>query len=268
MNVQLIYTTNYDQIIERAFKLKKRDCYTVANIDDIATAPIGATRVVKFHGTFSADESLVLTESSYFNRLEFESAIDIQLRADTLGQAEEATTFFEQTDVKDTYNISFHVIKRIVEEILDPDLNFVVRKKALEAYRYLNQPCLVEMSGLFFNGLPQLPGPLGRIIWKAVGERMCDFLRKEDTRLAIARSIVGYCDGKQIRLYEGSTAGEITERARGDYNKSNWDPIFIPEGDKQTYAEMGGERKYKTSPLIKAFRKFLEGFSDGARTQT
>ena len=176
-------------------------------------------------------------------------------------KAEEAAAFFGQADVKDAYNIEFRVIKHSVEEILDPDLNFVVRKKALEAYRYLKQPCLVEMSGLFFDGLPQLPGSLGRIIWKAVGDRMCDFLRKEDTRLATARAIIGYCDGKQIRLYEGSTVGEVTERARGDYNKSNWDPIFIPEGDKQTYAEMGRERKSKTSPLIKAWRKFLEGFS-------
>jgi NAD-dependent SIR2 family protein deacetylase len=87
MKLQLIYTTNYDTIIERAFKLKNQPCHTVANIDDIATAPIGATRVVKFHGTFSDDASLVLTESSYFDRLEFESAIDIQLRADTLGRS-------------------------------------------------------------------------------------------------------------------------------------------------------------------------------------
>ncbi len=87
MKLQLIYTTNYDTIIERAFKLKNQPWHTVANIDNIATAPIGTTRVVKFHGTFSDDASLVLTESSYFDRLEFESAIDIQLRADTLGRS-------------------------------------------------------------------------------------------------------------------------------------------------------------------------------------
>lgn len=87
MDLQLIYTTNYDTIIERAFELKKRPYHTVASIDDIATAPNGTTRVVKFHGTFSDDASLVLTESSYFDRLEFESAIDIQLRADTLGRS-------------------------------------------------------------------------------------------------------------------------------------------------------------------------------------
>ena len=176
----------------------------------------------------------------------------------------EAKAFFEQTDLKDY----FRVFEYDVQEILHPDLSRVVREKALEAYRYLKQPCLVEKSCLYFDGLRELPGPLGRIIWDAVGERMCDFLRKGDSRLATARAIIGYCDGKQIRLYEGTTAGEVTKRARGDYNKSNWDPIFIPKGAKKTYAEMGRERKYKTSPLIKAWRKFLKGFSDGAHTQT
>lgn len=86
MGLPLIYTTNYDRIIERAFELKKVPCHTIANIDDIAVAPSNATQVVKFHGTFSDDASLVLTESSYFDRLEFESAIDIKLRADILGR--------------------------------------------------------------------------------------------------------------------------------------------------------------------------------------
>ncbi|MEP6601729.1 MAG: SIR2 family protein [Nitrospirota bacterium] len=85
MKLPLIYTTNYDGIIERAFELKGRPCYTIASIDDIASAPSAGTHVVKFHGTFSDDSSLVLTESSYFERLEFESAMDIKLRADTLG---------------------------------------------------------------------------------------------------------------------------------------------------------------------------------------
>jgi hypothetical protein len=89
MKLPVIYTTNYDRIIERAFELKGVGCHTVANIDDVAAAPpeTEATHVVKFHGTFSDDASLVLTESSYFDRLEFESALDIKLRADTLGRS-------------------------------------------------------------------------------------------------------------------------------------------------------------------------------------
>jgi len=87
MKLPLIYTTNYDEIIERAFELHGRPCYPISNIDDIALAPTDCTHVVKFHGTFSDDASLVLTESSYFDRLDFESAIDIKLRADVLGKS-------------------------------------------------------------------------------------------------------------------------------------------------------------------------------------
>lgn len=86
MKLPVIYTTNYDRIIERAFELLQLPVYTIANIDDFALAPTDATQIVKFHGTFSDDSSLVLTESSYFDRLEFESAIDIKLRADMLGK--------------------------------------------------------------------------------------------------------------------------------------------------------------------------------------
>jgi hypothetical protein len=52
MRLPVIYTTNYDRIIERAFALKNVRCHAVASIDDIATAPYDATQVVKFHGSF------------------------------------------------------------------------------------------------------------------------------------------------------------------------------------------------------------------------
>ena len=86
MKLPVIYTTNYDRIIEKSFELAGLQVCTIANIDDISSAPADATQVVKFHGTFSDDASLVLTESSYFDRLAFESAIDIKLRADMLGK--------------------------------------------------------------------------------------------------------------------------------------------------------------------------------------
>jgi len=87
MHLPILYTTNYDRILERAHTLKQVNCHTIASIDDLATAPPDATQVVKFHGTFDDDASLVLTESSYFDRLDFESAIDIKLRADMLGKS-------------------------------------------------------------------------------------------------------------------------------------------------------------------------------------
>jgi len=87
MNLPVIYTTNYDRIIERAFALRDVPCHTIANIDHIGTAPPNVTHVVKFHGSFDEDASLVLTESSYFDRLDLESALDLKLRSDTLGKS-------------------------------------------------------------------------------------------------------------------------------------------------------------------------------------
>lgn len=87
MKLPLIYTTNYDRIIERAFDLRNAAYYTIANLDDIDSAPADTTtQIVKLHGTFDDDASLVLTETSYFDRLEFESPIDIKMRADILGK--------------------------------------------------------------------------------------------------------------------------------------------------------------------------------------
>lgn len=87
LELPVIYTTNYDRVLERAFALHKRPCHTIASIRDIATAPSNVTHLVKFHGSFDVPGSLVLTESDYFDRLDLESALDLKLRSDTLGRS-------------------------------------------------------------------------------------------------------------------------------------------------------------------------------------
>jgi XTP/dITP diphosphohydrolase len=170
----------------------------------------------------------------------------------------EVSAYFAAMEEPAGGQVQFCPVRHDVQEIMHPDLEVVVRFKALEAYKYLRQPCLVEHGGLFFEGLRDLPGPLGRIIWSAVGERMCGFLREGDSRKAVARAYLGYCDGRQIRLYRGETAGEVASTARGDYNRHNWDPIFIPEGTSETYGEMGEVRKAITSPMMRAWGEFFK----------
>src|ERR1044071_8869339 len=87
LNVPQVYTTNYDTIIESSFRVHNVDHAVVTNIDGIASARGAAVEIVKFHGSFEDDQSLVLTESSYFERMDFDQALDIKLRADTLGRA-------------------------------------------------------------------------------------------------------------------------------------------------------------------------------------
>jgi NAD-dependent SIR2 family protein deacetylase len=82
----IIYTTNYDRWLENAFAARKKPFHKVANMADLTVHPKAATEIIKFHGDFEDDESLVLTETSYFQRMSFETPLDIRLRADCLAR--------------------------------------------------------------------------------------------------------------------------------------------------------------------------------------
>lgn len=83
----MIYTTNYDRWIEKSFELYNKPFTKVASVADIAKIRDGKTQIIKFHGDFDNDDTLVLDESSYYERLEFETPLDIKLRSDVLGKS-------------------------------------------------------------------------------------------------------------------------------------------------------------------------------------
>jgi hypothetical protein len=81
-----IYTTNYDRNLELAFEVHSKPYSKIANARDIAQANDAITQIIKFHGDFDDDASLVLTETDYFDRLAFDSPLDVKFRADALGK--------------------------------------------------------------------------------------------------------------------------------------------------------------------------------------
>ena len=83
----IIYTTNYDRWLENAFDHWQRPYIKITNVSDIVKIRGDATQIVKLHGDFEDDRSLVLDESSYFERLEFEAPLDIKLRSDVLARS-------------------------------------------------------------------------------------------------------------------------------------------------------------------------------------
>jgi XTP/dITP diphosphohydrolase len=169
---------------------------------------------------------------------------------------DEAQSYAEWREIGKKYGVQLSFVKSDVQEILHAEIEVIVRQKAVAAFAYIRHPCVVEHGGLFMDALPGLPGGLGKIVWDAVGDRICGFLRENDSREATARSYLGYCDGRRVRVYVGETRGRISDRARGDY-KFAWDPIFIPENSDQTYGEMGLASKRATSPSCKAWDQFL-----------
>lgn len=86
LDFPIIYTTNYDANLETAFRVHGRDYVKVANTRDIAKAHGTATQIVKFHGDFEDDQSLVIAETDYLDRLGFTAPLDIKFWADALGR--------------------------------------------------------------------------------------------------------------------------------------------------------------------------------------
>jgi hypothetical protein len=82
----IIYTTNYDRYLELAHEVHGVRYTKVSNLGEMAGVAPGVTEIVKFHGDFEDDGSIVLTESSHFERLPLESPLDLKLRADLLGR--------------------------------------------------------------------------------------------------------------------------------------------------------------------------------------
>ncbi|MDA9545684.1 Sir2 family NAD-dependent protein deacetylase [Bradyrhizobium sp. CCBAU 45321] len=85
LDFPVIYTTNYDRNLETAFDVLNKPFAKISNAKEIASARAGVTHIIKFHGDFDDDASLVLTETDFLNRLAFNSPLDIRFRADALG---------------------------------------------------------------------------------------------------------------------------------------------------------------------------------------
>jgi hypothetical protein len=85
LDFPIIYTTNYDRFIEDSYRIRGKEFHKVVGLRDLIDIGEG-TQIVKLHGDFEDDNSLVIAETDYFERLNFESPLDIRLRADVLGK--------------------------------------------------------------------------------------------------------------------------------------------------------------------------------------
>lgn len=83
----IIYTTNYDNWIEKAYDHYGIEFNKIVKVSDISECRPNRKEIIKLHGDFSDDNSIVLSETSYYERLQFETPLDIKLRADVLGKS-------------------------------------------------------------------------------------------------------------------------------------------------------------------------------------
>ena len=135
-----------------------------------------------------------------------------------------------------------------------------------------NLICLSDDSGLEIDVLKKKPG----IYSARWGGKKSDFnkamqrvykeLDKKDkewrTKKVSARficALVIYWPNRKKFYSLGEVSGKISKTKKGK-NGFGYDPIFIPNGYKRTFAEMSKSNKYKIDHRAKAFKKIKRFF--------
>ncbi|MBI1976166.1 MAG: RdgB/HAM1 family non-canonical purine NTP pyrophosphatase [Candidatus Omnitrophica bacterium] len=165
-----------------------------------------------------------------------------------------------------------------VEEVVEDGKNFwenAVKKTMAVAYQ-TPEWVLADDSGLEVDALNGAPGIFSaRFAGVGAGlkpaptdeennQKLLQLLKGVplEKRTARFRCSVAIAHGKRLLgVVEGVCEGTITLASGGDYG-FGYDPLFIPAGYKQTFAELGPEVKHKISHRWQALAKAKDFISE------
>lgn len=134
-------------------------------------------------------------------------------------------------------------------------------QKASFVKEHYGYDCFADDSGLEVDILDGAPGVYSARYSGGGSEANMDKLLLNLTgkseRGAQFRTVVALLIDKESHLFEGIVRGTIIEERRGE-GGFGYDPIFVPEGYEQTFAELGSEVKNSISHRAKAVTQLAE----------
>lgn len=138
--------------------------------------------------------------------------------------------------------------------------------KARYIFENYQTDCFADDTGLEVEALDGAPGVYSARYAgdahnsEANMQKLLQDMEGVENRKARFRTVFALIvDGKE-HLFEGIVKGEITKYRHGT-SGFGYDPVFIPEGYTQTYAEMGNELKNKISHRAVATNKLCKFLS-------
>lgn len=153
----------------------------------------------------------------------------------------------------------------VMEDAATLEGNAVRKARALQEYTGL--PALADDTGLEVEALGGQPGVHSA---RFAGPQATDaenrahllrLLEGVTNRRARFRTVLAFApDAQTLHLFEGVCSGYILEAERGQ-GGFGYDPLFVPEGYTQTFAELSLEEKNQIShrgQALRAFARFLE----------
>ena len=157
------------------------------------------------------------------------------------------------------FGMQINFFKTTLEEIQSNNLNDIAEQKAINAYELVKKSVIIEDDGLFIESLNGFPGPYSSYVYDTIGNKgIMNLLENCETRDAKFVSIIAYCDNDYgVKLFESSIPGKISSVIE----KGGWgyDPIFIPNGESKTYANVYDKDKFshRAASLTKFSNWFL-----------
>lgn len=85
-------------------------------------------------------------------------------------------------------------------------------------------------------------------------------MEENTDRRARFRTVMALILGGEEHLYEGKVEGTITEGPRGN-DGFGYDPVFLPQGESRTFAEMSADEKNSLSHRRRALDAMLAALS-------
>ena len=121
---------------------------------------------------------------------------------------------------------------------------------------------LVDDSGFFVDALKGFPGVYSAYAYRTIGlPGLLHLLEGAERRTARFETVIGVRSKGATHFFKGECRGTVTEEPRGALG-FGFDPIFVPDGQSRTFAEMAVEEKNAISHrgnAAKQLADFLKG---------
>jgi XTP/dITP diphosphohydrolase len=143
-----------------------------------------------------------------------------------------------------------------------PDLQGNALKKARYWFDKTGLPSVSDDTGLEVDTLNGAPGVYSASYagdnpsYDDNVNKLLTELKGESDRSAQFRTVIAFVDGSDNYFFEGICRGRIIDEKRGDKG-FGYDPVFVPEGYDETFAELSLEEKNRISHRGRAVQKFI-----------
>ncbi len=136
-------------------------------------------------------------------------------------------------------------------------------QKAQYVYDHYGVACFADDSGLEVEALQGEPGV--HSAYYAGPQRSADDnirlllekLNRQSNRKAQFKTIITLVEPEGVQSFEGIVPGTILTEKRGT-GGFGYDPVFLPDGETKTFAEMTMEEKNRISHRARALQKLAD----------